>query len=44
MGVLVGGRDYFTGWNLVDWVSIVIAFTILGMWILTVLDRADLQA
>lgn len=37
-------RDYITIWNLVDWMSIIIAFTLLGMWIVTCMDRAELQA
>ncbi|CAJ1333623.1 unnamed protein product [Effrenium voratum] len=36
-------RSYFTVWNLVDWTSIAIAFTLLGMWIMSLFARSDLQ-
>ena len=36
-------REYLGIWNAVDWVSIIIAFTLLGMWIVTCLDRAELE-
>ncbi|CAE7225330.1 pkd2 [Symbiodinium pilosum] len=35
--------DYFTVWNAVDWCSIVIAYTLLGMWIHRCILLADLQ-
>eukprot|EP00435_Cladocopium_sp_Y103_P068877 s168_g32.t1 len=36
-------REYLGIWNAVDWVSIIIAFTLLGMWIHTCLDRQNLE-
>ncbi|CAK9013325.1 unnamed protein product [Durusdinium trenchii] len=36
-------REYISVWNLIDWVSIILAFTLLGMWILTCEDRKALQ-
>lgn len=36
-------REYLGIWNAVDWVSIIIAFTLLGMWIATCLDRQNLE-